>query len=245
MKKSPEDKFTLLQPLKPLSSLVWLVLPGVLLIISLSMFFVEKATPNKEDKRKFTICDSVWFTISSFSLRTIESTPKSIAGRILGVSLWFASLIIVSSYAANMAALLTVSRLAVPVNSLEDIALQTRIQYGTVRDSLSSAFFQNSRVPHLQRMWRIMSSSQHGLLNNSHQGFNQVYDSLGDYAFLWDSSRIRYRTFNTCNVMEVGEVFGIREYAMGVPKGVHYRDKISQVILKLRENGRLQELENR
>ena len=44
---------------------------------------------------------------------------------------------------------------------------------------------------------------------------------------------------------EVGEVFGIQEYAFAVPKGVHYREKLSQVLLKLRESGHIQEMESR
>lgn len=249
MKRIPEEGFSVLQPLRPLSALVWLALPGVLVIISLSMFFVEKTNPPREDKRKFTVGESFWFTIASFSLRAIDTTPRSIAGRILGVCLWFASLMIMSSYAANLAAMLTVTRLRVPVTSLEDLALQTSISYGTVRDSYTSAFFQNSRVPHLQRMWRVMSAAdgeeEESLVRTDRDGFNKVRESQGDYAFLWDSSRVRYEIGSDCSLAEVGEVFGIREYAFAVPKGVHYREKFSQVLLKMRESGHIQEIESR
>ena len=248
MKRMPEEAFSVLQPLRPLSALVWLALPGVLVIVSLSMFVVEKTNPPREDKRKFTVGESFWFTIASFSLRAIDMTPRSIAGRILGVCLWFASLMIISSYAANLAAMLTVTRLRVPISSLEDLALQTTVDYGTVSQSYASAFFQNSRVPHLQRMWRVMSSSENQeefLVRTEVDGFEKVRRSQGDFAFLWDSSRVRYEVGSDCSVAEVGEVFGLREYAFAVPKGVHYREKLSQVLLKLRESGHIQEIESR
>ena len=245
MKKVQEDHFSILQPLRPLSNLVWLILPGVLFLVSLSMFLVEKSYTAHESKRRFTICDSVWFTIASFTLRAIDNNPRSVAGRILGVSLWFSSLLFLSSYTANLAAVLTVSRLRVPITSLEDLALQPQVKYGTVRGSQTSAFFQQGRVPQLQRMWRVLSTEPWGILNDSTEGFQLVEHSQGDYAFLWDSSRLRYNSFNNCRVTEVGEVFGLREYAFGVPKGVHYRDKLSQIILRLRESGRLHELESK
>ena len=91
-----------------------------------------------------------------------------------------------------------------------------------------------------------MSSSEEEkefLVRTEVNGFNKFHHSHGD--FLWDSSRVRYEVGSDCSVAEVGEVFGIREYAFAVPKGVHYREKLSQVLLKLRESGHIQEMESR
>ena len=242
MAQPKKDPFSLLKPLHPISALVWLIIPGALLIITLAMFFAER-TFLLPDQPKFTMCDSFWFTLASFTLRAIDYTPRSIAGRILGLSLWISSLLFMCCYTANMTAMLTVSRLRMPVRSLEDLILQPNIQYGTVHGSQSSTFFRKGNIPQLQTIWRTMTSSPGGLLNTSDEGFRRV--SQGDYAFLWDSSRLRYHTYNSCMLQEVGEVFGIREYAFGVPKGVHYRQKISQAILNLRESGRLHEIESR
>jgi len=44
-----------------------------------------------------------------------DMTPRSISGRIVGGAWWFFSLIIISSYTANLAAFLTVERM---VNSI-------------------------------------------------------------------------------------------------------------------------------
>jgi glutamate receptor, ionotropic, invertebrate len=40
---------------------------------------------------------------------------------------WFFSLILISSYTANLAAFLTVDRMVAPINSADDLAAQTEI----------------------------------------------------------------------------------------------------------------------
>ena len=45
----------------------------------------------------------------------------------LGGVWWFFSLILISSYTANLAAFLTVDRMVAPINSADDLAAQTEI----------------------------------------------------------------------------------------------------------------------
>ncbi|CAG03492.1 unnamed protein product, partial [Tetraodon nigroviridis] len=53
----------------------------------------------------------------------------------------FFTLIIISSYTANLAAFLTVERMDSPVDSADDIAKQTKIEYGVVKDGATMTFF--------------------------------------------------------------------------------------------------------
>jgi len=73
-----------------------------------------------------------------------------LAGRIIGSSWWFFTLIIISSYTANLAAFLTIERMLTPIDSADDLAKQSEIQYGTVDAGSTKDFF---RVSPLQ--WRI------------------------------------------------------------------------------------------
>lgn len=51
-------------------------------------------------------------------------------------------MIIISSYTANLAAFLTVQRMEVPIESVDDLADQTAIEYGTIHGGSSMTFFQ-------------------------------------------------------------------------------------------------------
>ena len=73
-----------------------------------------------------------------------DATPVTTSGRIMGTFWWFFSLIIVATYTANLAAFLTVTRMETPIESLEDLANQQKIRYGTVAESSLQHFFRGT-----------------------------------------------------------------------------------------------------
>lgn len=77
----------------------------------------------------------VWYLTGS------ELMPKALSTRIVGGIWWFFTLIIISSYTANLAAFLTVERMDSPIDSADDLAKQTKIEYGAVRDGSTMTFF--------------------------------------------------------------------------------------------------------
>ena len=66
---------------------------------------------------------------------------RSLSGRIAGSSWWFFTLILISTYTANLAAFLTVERMLTPIKGADDLVKQTRIKYGTLDAGSSKAFF--------------------------------------------------------------------------------------------------------
>ena len=54
---------------------------------------------------------------------------------------WFFTLIIISSYTANLAAFLTVERMSTPIESAEDLSDQNDISYGTLLGGSTMTFF--------------------------------------------------------------------------------------------------------
>ena len=61
---------------------------------------------------------------------------------------WLFGFIIIASYTANLAAFLTVSRLDAPVESLEDLSKQYKIQYAPQRGSAAWIYF--DRMAHIE-----------------------------------------------------------------------------------------------
>lgn len=64
--------------------------------------------------------------------------------RIVGGIWWFFTLIIISSYTANLAAFLTVERMITPIENAADLADQTEITYGTLEGGSTMTFFRVS-----------------------------------------------------------------------------------------------------
>ena len=72
--------------------------------------------------------------------------PRAASTRIVGGIWWFFTLIIISSYTANLAAFLTVERMATPIESAEDLADQNTIRYGTLIGGSTMTFFRYCTV---------------------------------------------------------------------------------------------------
>lgn len=66
---------------------------------------------------------------------------QAISAKIIGCVWWSFTLIIVSSYTANLAAFLTVERMVSPIENAEDLAAQTNIAYGTLDSGTTMTFF--------------------------------------------------------------------------------------------------------
>ena len=65
---------------------------------------------------------------------------RAISTRMVAGMWWFFTLIMISSYTANLAAFLTVERMESPIESADDLAKQTKIKYGCVESGSTAAF---------------------------------------------------------------------------------------------------------
>ena len=63
----------------------------------------------------FTLANSFWFTVGTLMQQGSDLNPRAASTRIVGGIWWFFTLIIISSYTANLAAFLTVERMATPI----------------------------------------------------------------------------------------------------------------------------------
>ena len=90
---------------------------------------------------EFSLCNSLWFTVGSLMQQGSDLTPKSMSTRMIAAMWWFFTLIMISSYTANLAAFLTVSRMESPIETAEDLAKQTKIKYGCLESGSTRAFF--------------------------------------------------------------------------------------------------------
>ena len=70
-----------------------------------------------------------------------EIAPRALSTRMVAGMWWFFTLIMISSYTANLAAFLTVERMVSDINSAEDLAKQTKIKYGTYDGGATMDFF--------------------------------------------------------------------------------------------------------
>ena len=70
-----------------------------------------------------------------------EIAPRASSTRMIAGVWWFFTLILVSSYTANLAAFLTKTRMTTPITNADDLAQQTAIKYGCQYGGSTYSFF--------------------------------------------------------------------------------------------------------
>ncbi|XP_076628797.1 glutamate receptor ionotropic, kainate 2 isoform X2 [Colletes latitarsis] len=188
---------------------------------------------------EFTLANSFWFMVGTLMQQGSDLNPKATSTRIVGGIWWFFTLIIISSYTANLAAFLTVERMITPIENAADLAEQTEISYGTLDGGSTMTFFRDSKIGIYQKMWRFMESKSKSVFVQSYEeGVKKVLES--NYAFLMESTMLDYAVQRDCNLTQIGGLLDSKGYGIATPKGSPWRDKISLAILELQEKGVIQ-----
>ncbi|KAL6045234.1 hypothetical protein STEG23_009526, partial [Scotinomys teguina] len=117
-----------------------------------------------------------------------EVPYTTLATRMMMGAWWLFALIVISSYTANLAAFLTITRIESSIQSLQDLSKQTDIPYGTVLDS---AVYQHVRMKGLNPFERdSMYSQMWRMINRSNGSENNVLESqagIQKKSFVCDS----------------------------------------------------------
>ncbi|XP_065349415.1 glutamate receptor ionotropic, kainate 2 isoform X3 [Cloeon dipterum] len=253
--KQPPNLFSFLSPL---SLDVWIYMATAYLGVSVLLFILARFSPYEWDnphpcndepdvlENQFSILNSLWFTIGSLMQQGSDIAPKAVSTRMVAGMWWFFTLIMISSYTANLAAFLTVERMDSPIESAEDLAKQTKIKYGALRGGSTAAFFRDSNFSTYQRMWSFMESARPSVFAASNtEGVERVVRGKGSYAFLMESTSIEYVIERNCELTQVGGLLDSKGYGIAMPPNSPYRTAISGAVLKLQEEGKLHILKTR
>ncbi|XP_049845015.1 glutamate receptor ionotropic, kainate 2 isoform X4 [Schistocerca gregaria] len=253
--KQPPNLFSFLSPL---SLDVWIYMATAYLGVSVLLFILARFTPYEWQnphpcnpdpdhlENQFTLLNCMWFAIGSLMQQGCDFLPKAVSTRMVAGMWWFFTLIMISSYTANLAAFLTVERMDSPIESAEDLAKQTKIKYGALRGGSTAAFFRDSNFSTYQRMWSFMESARPSVFTSSNvEGVDRVVKGKGSYAFLMESTSIEYVIERNCELTQVGGLLDSKGYGIAMPPNSPYRTAISGAILKLQEEGKLHILKTR
>lgn len=160
--------------------------------------------------------------------------------RIIGSVWYFFTLIIVSSYTANLAAFLTVEVTTFPFNNAEELADQTKIGYGCGVSGSTRVSFRDSTNPTLKKLSDFMEANPDMFVRNNNEGQDRVL--AGNYAFFMESAGIEYAVERQCNFTQIGGFLDSKGYGIATRKDSPIRPALSRGILKLQEKGTLRNL---
>uniref|UniRef100_A0A4W3HAA6 Glutamate receptor n=1 Tax=Callorhinchus milii TaxID=7868 RepID=A0A4W3HAA6_CALMI len=262
IKKPQKSKPGVFSFLDPLAYEIWMCIVFAYIGVSVVLFLVSRFSPyewhteeyeegqdpqNSDQTNEFGIFNSLWFSLGAFMQQGCDISPRSLSGRIVGGVWWFFTLIIISSYTANLAAFLTVERMVSPIESAEDLAKQTEIAYGTLDAGSTKEFFRRSKIAVFEKMWAYMKSAEPSVfVKTTEEGVARVRKSKGKYAYLLESTMNEYiEQRKPCDTMKVGGNLDSKGYGVATPKGSALRNPVNLAVLKLNEQGLLDKLKNK
>uniref|UniRef100_A0A8C1WWX1 Glutamate receptor n=1 Tax=Cyprinus carpio TaxID=7962 RepID=A0A8C1WWX1_CYPCA len=259
IKKPTKSKPGVFSFLDPLAYEIWMCIVFAYIGVSVVLFLVSRFSPyewhaddceegaDQEQNNEFGIFNSLWFSLGAFMQQGCDISPRSLSGRIVGGVWWFFTLIIISSYTANLAAFLTVERMVSPIESAEDLAKQTEIAYGTLDAGSTKEFFRRSKIAVFEKMWSYMKSADPSVfVKTTDEGVIRVRKSKGKYAYLLESTMNEYiEQRKPCDTMKVGGNLDSKGYGIATPKGSPLRNPVNLAVLKLNEQGLLDKLKNK
>ncbi|XP_043231304.1 ionotropic receptor 25a-like [Amphibalanus amphitrite] len=273
--RKQEPVYSIFRFMTVLKKEVWFSIVGALVVTGLMIWVLDKFSPysaqNNPDNypypcRTFTLKESFWFALTSFTPQGGGEAPKALSGRTLVAAYWLFVVLMLATFTANLAAFLTVERMQTTVKSLEELARQSRIQYTVVSNSSILEYFRNMATAEeeLFRVWKEMTLNsttdqakyrvwdypikeqythilnviqKTGMVTKDSEGFQKVLENKkGEYAFIHDASIVRYEVYRNCNLTQVGEPFAEQPYAIAVQQGSHLQDEISKNILELQKD---------
>ncbi|XP_064305884.1 glutamate receptor 2 isoform X4 [Phalacrocorax carbo] len=262
IKKPQKSKPGVFSFLDPLAYEIWMCIVFAYIGVSVVLFLVSRFSPyewhteefedgretqTNESTNEFGIFNSLWFSLGAFMQQGCDISPRSLSGRIVGGVWWFFTLIIISSYTANLAAFLTVERMVSPIESAEDLSKQTEIAYGTLDSGSTKEFFRRSKIAVFDKMWTYMKSAEPSVfVRTTAEGVARVRKSKGKYAYLLESTMNEYiEQRKPCDTMKVGGNLDSKGYGIATPKGSSLRNAVNLAVLKLNEQGLLDKLKNK
>lgn len=229
-KKASPDLLSFMEPLSPG---VWGCVCLAILVVSVSFFILGRMSPKEWDnpfpciqepknlQNQFTFKNAIWFTIGAILQEGSDVAPKAPSTRIVASIWWFFTLIMVSSYTANLASFLTVQKAPAVISSVDDLiklADEKKVMYGAKKGGSTLKFFELSDNENYQKMYKYMTDNAKSVLVSSNDdGVSKA--KQGNYAYLMESSTIEYIVQRHCEVTQVGNKLDQKGYGIAMKKG--------------------------
>ncbi|XP_008301542.1 glutamate receptor ionotropic, delta-1-like [Stegastes partitus] len=258
--RKPEEKINIFSLFAPFDLAVWACIAAAIPVVGVLIFLLNRLQALRSSSSQNgppgqpsngvgsgTLHSAIWIVYGAFVQQGGDGVVGSVALRIVMGSWWLFTLIVCSSYTANLAAYLTVSRMDHAIRSFQDLARQIDVDYGTVRDSAVYDYFRNKGTNPLEQdstyaeLWRTISKNN-GMdysVSSPSEGIRKAKKS--PFAFLWDMAVLEYAalTDDDCTITVSGNSMSSKGYGIAMQHGSPYRDLFSQKILELQEKGDL------
>jgi hypothetical protein len=181
------------------------------------------------------IAMGIWYSLGVIIEYGVDSQVRTAAGRLLAVGLYVVSLVSVTTYTANLASYLTISKSKHTVSGIDDIK-NGKISFNRIGVHLGTSIED-------YYFWEISEGNRNFyLLKSRKEQYDSLLNGIIDTTFIYIGVA-EYATNNIyCNLTLVGADFDKSAFGIVIPKQWPYAQDLDVSILSLREAGTLNDL---
>ncbi|XP_068216605.1 glutamate receptor ionotropic, kainate glr-3-like [Palaemon carinicauda] len=134
--------------LKPFTVEVWflILLSFIVIGFAMTLIVISEANIFGHSSENLVLRSTQW-VFSTFAQESSDWIPKKNAARIVMTTWLFATLIFMSSYSGILTAMLTLPRVTIPIDSLEDLVAQTKLPWRLEKGSMATQYLMESTDP--------------------------------------------------------------------------------------------------
>ncbi|KAL0880154.1 hypothetical protein ABMA27_002625 [Loxostege sticticalis] len=244
-KKDPE--LELFSFLNPYTFEVWMYTATAYCVVSVILFICARISPAdwenpqpcdkdpEELENIWNFKNCAWLTMGSIMTQGCDILPKAFGSRWVCSMWWFFAMIVCQTYIAQLSASMTAAAEEEPINSVEDLAKQTKILYGAMRGGSTLEFFKTSKDKMYRKIYENMMTNPVVLVGSNDEGEKRVLNGKNRYAFFMESTSIDYKLKRKCELTKVGGELDSKDYGIAMPANSPFRSHINRAILRLKE----------
>ncbi|XP_033737179.1 glutamate receptor ionotropic, delta-1-like [Pecten maximus] len=234
------DKF--FRIIRPFALPVWGCIAIAIVCVGFLLFIVNRLSPytayNRQDKEsspeEVSLTSNMWLVFGTFVNQGGVTYPTAISGRCIVGFWWVFTILITSTYTANLAAFLTVTIAVKPINSLNELAAHEQIKPLVKAGTNLYSLFQTADSGIYKTIWNRMGDMP--VVKSTNDALDFVRNS--DTAYMTDRSQLEYHVLSDCKTYALAdEIFNTAGYGFVVPEHAPYLDCFNYNIMRMQEAG--------
>ncbi|GAB6030099.1 Glutamate receptor ionotropic, kainate 1 [Chamberlinius hualienensis] len=202
---------------------------------------VKEVSEPKKNVRKETWWSIFFQLFGLFCQQGCDIIPNHVSGRIIMYTVCLTALVVYNFYTSVFISFTTVTKNAIPVNSLEDVLRDKSYTVGFVRNNKVEDIFKMSTSPVFHRAWsRMQQSGVDIYVANTSDGIARALNEK--FAFITENLHLEWYASGNCSFKILVDKIYQEEYHFGLP--LHSPDTyvFSKYMKRIVESGMVRRL---
>ncbi|XP_076458879.1 glutamate receptor ionotropic, kainate 1-like [Babylonia areolata] len=238
--------------LETFSGAIWLCLLATTVSVGVGLYLSVRFSPNSDSNSssgsgsgrssdEWHLWACLLHICGSLMQQGMETHPKNVSARCLLGFWWVFSILVVSTFTATLASMLTVDVAGFQVDSIDDL-LSSSFKPLVLSGSMWETLFMTAKSGVYSKVAERMTDMPE--VTSEDMGLEHVM--RGDTAFMHDVNSVQYMYAVNCKQLHLAaSIFNSNGFGIIMRENAPYKDAVNDLILRLQEGGFLEKWRSR